>query len=156
MSIELTHASPHFNRRPKGVVPRLIVLHATAGKSDAGDLSWMQSPESKVSYHRLFGRQGGVYTLVDYAHRAWHAGVSSWKGVPDCNSYSIGLAFANRHDGTEALTPIQIAMMKAEVQSIRQEWPNIEVVTHAMVSPGRKTDPDHSPGFDLAMYQSYP
>ena len=155
MSIELTHASPHFNRRPKGVIPRLIVLHATAGKSDAGDIAWLQSPESGVSYHAMVSRNGGLFTFVDYADRAWHAGVSSWKGVPDCNSYSIGLAFANAHDGKEALTPIQIAVMQGVVQHLRQQWPGIEVVTHADVAPKRKRDPLDSPGFDLSMYQSY-
>lgn len=152
----LTHPSPNFGKRPAGTIPRLVVLHADAGASDAGTISWLQSPESGVSYHALIGRQGGVFTFVDYADRAWHAGKSSWQGVPDCNDYSIGLAFANKHDGLEPLTPIQIAVMQAVVQSVRQLYPNIEVCTHADVSPGRKTDPLHSPGFNIGDYRSYP
>lgn len=152
----LTHPSPNFSKRKPGTVPRLIVLHSTVGKSDAGDLDWLQSPESGVSYHTLIGRNGGCFTLVDYAHKAWHAGESSWKGVPDCNQYSIGLAFSNRHDDKEVLTPMQIAVMRAVVQYLRQQYPGIEVVTHADVSPSRKTDPLHSPGFNLSDYQSYP
>ena len=154
--MNLTHPSPNFGKRPAGVVPRLVVLHADAGASDAGTISWLQSPESGVSYHALVGRQGGVFTFVDYADRAWHAGKSSWQGVPNVNDFSIGLAFANKHDGVEALTPIQIAVMQAVVQSVRQLYPNIEVTTHAAIAPTRKRDPLDSPGFNLADYQRYP
>lgn len=152
----LTHPSPNRNARPAGVVPRLVVLHADAGASDAGTVSWVRAPRSKVSYHALVGRDGRVYTFVDYAERAWHAGKSSWQGVTDCNDFAIGLAFGNRHDGTEPLTPKQIAVMQALVQTVRQAYPGIEVTTHAAIAPGRKTDPNECPGFDLADYLTYP
>lgn len=151
----LTHPSPHHNARPKGVPIRVIVLHATAGKSDAGDLSWMQSPASKVSYHVLIGRSGAIYRLVEEGRRAWHAGVSEWDGFADVNGVSLGLAFSNRHDNTEPLTPYQIASARSVVKAWREKYPGIQaVVTHGAVArpEGRKHDPDHSPGFSLADY----
>ena len=149
----LTHPSPHHNARPAGATIRVIVLHADAGASDAGTLSWLAAPESKVSYHTLIGRLGGVYTIVAPDRRAWHAGKGAWGGSTDVNSISLGLSFANRHDGTEALTPVQRAVAASVVRMWTMAYPSIEaVVTHAMVAPTRKTDPEHAPGFDLAEY----
>jgi N-acetylmuramoyl-L-alanine amidase len=150
---DLTHPSPHHNARTGPI--RLIVLHATAGKSDASDLAWMQDPASKVSYHVVIGRQGQVYTLVPESRRAWHAGVGKWDGHTDVNGCSLGLAFSNRHDDTEALTPAQIASARTVVGEWRVKYPGIQaVVTHGDVAlpKGRKSDPAHSPGFSLADY----
>jgi N-acetylmuramoyl-L-alanine amidase len=147
----ITHASPHHNARPKGQPIRVIVLHADAGKSDAGTLAWLQSPVSKVSYHVLIGRAGQVYRLVPESRRAWHAGVSQWDGHTDVNNVSLGLAFANRHDGIEPLTPAQIASARAVVAAWRAKYPGIQaVVTHHDVAPTRKRDPLDSPGFTLS------
>ena len=149
----LTHASPHHNARTGPI--RLIVLHASAGKSEAADLSWMQDPASKVSYHVLIGRQGTVYTLVEESRRAWHAGKGRWDGHDDVNGCSLGLAFANKHDGLEALTPAQIAAARVVVAEWRLKYVGIQAVTtHAAVAlpEGRKRDPLDSPGFTLADY----
>lgn len=171
--VDITHPSPNHNARPAGVLPRLIVLHSTAGASDRGDVDWCQkdraalrelwerTPPSKrpakpwepVSYHAIVGRLGTVYTLVPWHRRAWHAGKSAWNGVSDVNNYSIGLSFSNRHDSKEALTPVQRAVMAGVVQYLAVQYPSLEgVVTHALVAPGRKSDPNESPGFDLAEY----
>ena len=130
------------------------MLHADAGKSDAGTLAWLAHPTSQVSYHALIGRNGALYTVVGLAKRAWHAGKASWNGLTDVNSVSAGLAFANRHDGTEPLTPIQIAVGLSVVQLWAQTIPTLEgVTTHALVAPARKTDPNNAPGFRLEDYQ---
>lgn len=144
--------SPHHNARPKGIVPRVVVIHSDAGKSDKGTLAWLADPESRVSYHYLIGRDGTAYQVVDPKRRAWHAGKSSWKGVSNVNDYSIGLAFANRHDGTEPLTTAQMDVMQAVVEGLAGRYPIEAVVTHAMIAPGRKDDPNRSPGFDLQRY----
>ena len=137
-------------------MPRIIVLHATAGKSDAGDLDWLMRPDlaKPVSYHSVCGRNGGLYSLVDYDRRAWHAGVANWKGISDVNAISVGLAWSNRHDGTEPLTPIQMAVMEGVVQYLAVKYPTIEdVLTHHDVAPQRKRDPNDCPGFDLSQYR---
>ena len=148
MTPALTHPSPHHNARTGPI--RLIVLHADASPSEKGTLAWFMDPTSKVSYHVLVGRQGTVYRIVDESRRAWHAGVSSWPGITDVNGASLGLSFANRHDGTEALTPIQVAVAQDLVADWRARYPTIEAVTtHAAVAPGRKTDPLKALGFNL-------
>ena len=154
MSVELTHPSPNHGARPKGATIRLVVLHADAGTSDAGTLAWCADPASKVSYHILIGRNGKVYTLVHENRRAWHAGKGAWGGSTDVNSISVGVAFANKHDGVEPLTPLQLAVMPDVVRGLRERHPTIEaIVTHADVAPGRKTDPTLAPGFRIEDYR---
>ncbi|HEX7049110.1 MAG TPA: N-acetylmuramoyl-L-alanine amidase, partial [Longimicrobiales bacterium] len=101
----LDRPSPNHNARPAGVRPDLIVIHGTAGETDAGDLAWCRDPKSQVSYHYLIGRDGRIYRLVPEERRAWHAGVSGWEGRQGCNDYSIGVGLCN--DGREPYTPAQ-------------------------------------------------
>ena len=147
---KLTHPSPNYKARPAGTVVDTIVLHASAGKSDTGDVSWIQSPQSGISYHVLVGREGTVYRFVDPKHQAYHAGVSEFQGRKFCNRYSIGVSFANRHDGTEPLTKPQMAAMESVLRELVAAWPIKHITTHAAVSPTRKTDPLKIPNFLLS------
>src|SRR5690606_41510569 len=97
--------SPNKGARPTGVTPDMVIIHGTAGKSDAGDVDWCTRAESKVSYHYIIGRDGTIYRLVDEDERAWHAGVSEWSGRWNCDPYSIGIGL--RNDGQVALTPAE-------------------------------------------------
>ena len=153
MPDELTHASPHHSARTSPI--RVIIMHADASASEKGTLGWFMDPASKVSYHVLIGRQGTVYRIVEESRRAWHAGKSAWGGSKDVNAISLGLAFANKHDGHEALTPLQLASALDVVAEWKALYPIEAVVTHAdvCIPIGRKRDPLDSPGFDLAHYQ---
>lgn len=148
MEINREHRSPNNKPRPSGVKPTLICLHASAGKSDAGDLSWICSPKSGVSYHYLVGRDGEVYELVDPKFQAYHAGESEWKGKKFVNQFSIGVAWANRHDNTEFLTGAQLKAMRELIDWLATKYPSLtEVVTHKDVAPKRKLDPEHIPNY---------
>ena len=52
-----------------------------------------------------------------------------------------------------ALTDAQRKAMKVLIADVRRKYGQIPVTTHAKVSPGRKNDPDHVPGFVLADYE---
>ena len=149
--MSLTHPSPNHNVRGSKSV-KLIVLHADASPNEKGCLSWIQSSESKVSYHVLIGRDGAVYTCVPYDRRAWHAGKAEWKGEKDVNGISIGVSFSNRNDGKEPLTDQQKAAAKKVIAEIRAKYGTIPVTTHAQIAPGRKNDPEQVPGFRLEDY----
>lgn len=144
-------AAPHFNARPLGVAVSAIVLHADASKSEAGTIAWFSDPTSKVSYHYLLGRDGRVYSFVADADRAWHAGVSVFNGISDCNDYSIGVSFSNDQKG-ELFPPVQIDAGVALCAMLcgRHGIAVNRITTHAAVAPGRKVDP--GPNFNLTAF----
>lgn len=157
MSAIIQRPSPNFNRRPVAT-PTAILLHATAGKSEAGDVAWCCDPRSKVSYHVIIGRTGTVYQLVNVLDRAWHAGVSSFRGQGDCNDYMIGVAFANDNTGAEPYPEAQLAVGAALVAGYLRRFPAItieQIVRHRDVAlpKGRKTDPA-PPAFALLAFKA--
>lgn len=148
MEINREQRSPNHKARPAGVKPAVITIHASAGKSDAGDISWICSPVSKVSYHYHIGRDGEIRELVDPKFQAYHAGESEWKGRKYVNQFSIGVAWGNRHDQTEFLTGAQVKAMRELIDWLAEKYPSLsEVVTHKDVAPTRKTDPELCPNF---------
>lgn len=130
-----------------------IVIHADAGKSDAGTISWIVDPASKVSYHYLICRDRRVVQFVPDAKKAWHAGKSEFLGRPDCNLYSLGVAFANNQTGEQ----FKVEQIEVGAQLVAQLCtthciPLPRITTHAIVSPGRKHDP--GPLFNWAAFHA--
>jgi N-acetylmuramoyl-L-alanine amidase len=138
------HPSPNYNARPPGMGPQLVVIHGTAGATDAADLAWLCGHRSRVSYHYLVGRDGAVYQLVPESKRAWHAGVSRWFGRDNVNDFSIGVALSNA--GPPAPYPqVQLDAAAELVADIlrRRGLDGSRIVGHVDVAVphGRKTDP---------------
>lgn len=77
--------------------PSLLVMHFTASGGDGpeGDRNYFMSPTAKASAHVIVGRDGTVEQVVAFDTRAWHAGKSVWRGVPNCNAFSIGIEIDN-------------------------------------------------------------
>ena len=73
----------------------MLVLHYTGMKSADDALARLIDAAAKVSSHYLVYEDGRIDQLVPEARRAWHAGLSSWKGVTDINSCSIGIEIVN-------------------------------------------------------------
>lgn len=148
-------ASPNQNARPPSA-PALtcIVLHATAdGGSEAGAESWLTEPRAAASAHLHLRRDGTVVRLVPDARRAWHAGVSRWRGRSGVNDFSLGWEIANRNDGREPYTDEQYAALaRLAAHYLRQGLPPDAFVSHAAVAlpAGRKTDPA---GFDWERFR---
>lgn len=158
--------SPNFK---KPTVPRrvsLIVIHATETTGFDSPLEWLRSPESNVSAHFLFGKDGMVAQLVDEANVAYHAGVSAWKGMKavnkktgaaSVNHCSIGHELVNANDGKDPWPQAQLdALAKIVAAECREYGLAIcDVVGHMDIAPCRKTDPAEFPwiefGKSLAM-----
>lgn len=137
--------SPNHGARPPGTVVDTIVLHADASPRTTSTLNWCRNPEAKVSYHFLIGRLGHVYELVATNRRAWHAGVSSYRGIPDVNDYSIGVCFSNDQKG-EPFTEEALEAGARLCGSLILRHPGIwleRITTHAEIAlpKGRKVDP---------------
>jgi N-acetylmuramoyl-L-alanine amidase len=137
--------SPNLDERRDGRRPDIILLHYT-GMPDAEEaLRRLCTPAAKVSCHYLVFEDGRTVQLVPEARRAWHAGISSWEGLPDVNSRSIGIEIANPgHDGgLPPYPPAQIAKVIALCLDLARRWsvrPD-RVIGHSDVAPERKDDP---------------
>lgn len=140
--------SPNHGSRGRARI-RWVVLHADVSPKESATLDWICSPASEVSYHVLVHRDGTLTRCVPDDRAAWACGKSEWKGVQLLNRHSLSLAFSNRHSGAEYLTAAQVAAAKRQIKEWTLAYPLEDIVTHAMISPGRKSDPEKIPNFDL-------
>ena len=98
MKDELVHRevlSPNWDERSEPI--SMVVLHYTDLRSADEAIERLCDPAAKVSAHYLITEEGEVVRLVPEDKRAWHAGVSYWRGranVPDL------LALCERFLGT--------------------------------------------------------
>ena len=98
--------SPHFDERPAGQAPELVVIHGISlppgqfggpwidqlftgsltreAAGPFGDLAGLH-----VSAHALIRRDGAITQYVPFGKRAWHAGQSHYRGRSACNDFSI-------------------------------------------------------------------
>ena len=159
MKVE-AHPSPNFNYRKHPV--DMLVFHYTGMETGQQALDRMCDPEAEVSAHYMIWEDGRVAQLVGEDKRAWHAGVSSWKGETDLNSRSIGIEIVNGgHDWPlpgDVLPPYPQAQIDALIRlthGILDRWdiPQTRILGHSDIAPARKIDPgEHFPWAQLARY----
>ncbi len=123
----------------------MLVLHYTGMRSAEEALARLCDPAAKVSAHYLIDEDGTIHRLVGEDMRAWHAGVSSWRGETDVNGRSIGIELVNSgHEfGYRRFPDSQMTALErlaTEVLS-RHPIPPRHVLGHSDVAPGRKSDP---------------
>jgi N-acetylmuramoyl-L-alanine amidase len=135
--------SPNHDERQAAI--DMILLHYTGMESPDAALSRLCSESARVSSHYFVDEDGGIVQLVPEARRSWHAGMSSWFGVTDINSCSIGIEIVNPgHDfGYPDFTDVQIEAVTALCRDIvkRRNIPGARVLGHSDVAPARKNDP---------------
>ena len=156
--------SPNYNARPAGSRPELIVVHGISlppGCYGGGDIEsffcnslntdqhpyFAEISGLKVSAHFLIYRSGELVQFVDTENRAWHAGVSEWRGRQNCNDFSIGIELEGCDD--EPYADCQYLVLNQLIQALQNQYPLIQrgaIVGHCEIAPGRKTDP--GPAFD--------
>src|SRR5688572_7886405 len=91
----LEHPSPSYDSRPPGAVINLLVMHYTGMRGASDAMARLCDPEAKVSSHYLIYEDGRVVRMVPEEERAWHAGISCWRGVSSLNDTSIGIEIVN-------------------------------------------------------------
>lgn len=136
--------SPNHDSR-EGQRIDMLVLHYTGMPTGAEALARLCDAEARVSAHYLIEEDGRIFALVDEAQRAWHAGVSCWRGHSNINARSIGIEIVNPgHEwGYRDFLPAQMEAVAALCREIlsRHAIPARNVVGHSDVAPERKTDP---------------
>jgi AmpD protein len=105
-----------------------------------------------VSAHFVVRRDGAAVQFVSTDHRAWHAGVSQWRGRDNCNDFSIGIEL----EGLEGdpFEPAQYLALTALLRALTRRYPLRAIAGHEHVAPGRKQDP--GPGFDWGRLGAMP
>jgi N-acetylmuramoyl-L-alanine amidase len=137
--------SPNFNERVGVDGPDILIMHYTGMQSCEAAVQRLTDPVARVSSHYTVDEDGTVYVHVDEAKRAWHAGVSHWRGETDINSRSIGIEIVNPgHEfGYRAFPEAQIEAVIELSKGIlsRHRIPARNVIAHSDIAPGRKEDP---------------
>lgn len=148
--------SPNWDDRPDEQTPSLLVIHAISLPPDqfGGDgverlFTNSLDPRAhpyypgiqnlRVSAHFFVRRDGEVVQFVSCLKRAWHAGVSTWRGRSRCNDFSIGIEL----EGCDTL-PFEEAQYQALaglIVQLRARWALPDLAGHSDIAPGRKTDP---------------
>jgi AmpD protein len=151
--------SPNCDDRPAGIAMELIVVHGISLPPGEFGGPWIDAlftnalpPDAhpyfaevaglRVSAHALVRRDGSIVQYVPFHRRAWHAGVSSWRGRERCNDFSVGIEL----EGTDALAyePAQYEALAELVATLCRGYATLapdRVVGHSDIAPGRKSDP---------------
>jgi N-acetylmuramoyl-L-alanine amidase len=135
--------SPNFDART--APPDMVVLHCTGMPTGEEALTRLRDPAAKVSAHYLIEEDGRTFALVPEERRAWHAGVSFWKGERNLNGVSIGVELVNPgHDwGYRAFPEAQITALLELLAGVRDRWEvtDARIIGHSDIAPDRKLDP---------------
>jgi N-acetylmuramoyl-L-alanine amidase len=135
--------SPNWDERALPI--SIVVLHYTEMASAEDALARLTDANAKVSAHYLISEAGEVIRLVDEDKRAWHAGLSYWRGHPDVNSASIGIELDHPGHalGYREFSEAQFAALVPLLARIVEDYdiPRANVVGHSDVAPARKIEP---------------
>ena len=142
---KISYPSPNFNDRPPNTKIDILVLHYTGMPTSLDALNHMCNPKSRVSSHYMVDMDGEIYQLVSEQNRAWHAGISCWRGNSNINDRSIGIELENPgHEfGYQRFPDKQIDSLIELAKEIinRHSIPARNVIGHSDISPSRKKDP---------------
>ncbi len=156
--------SPNHDERPEGCVPELIVLHnitlppgefggdyitqlfTNTLNKDAHPF-FAEIGHLRVASHLLIRRNGEVIQYVPFHLRAFHAGISLYRGRSRCNDFSIGIEL----EGTDFIpfTELQYQQLTEIIKALCWAYPSLsieQITGHQHIAPERKTDP--GPFFD--------
>jgi len=158
--------SPNFGSRPAQAHVDLIVLHSISlppghyGGNEVqqlftNQLDWNAHPYFEtlrgieVSAHFYVRRNGELWQFVSCDDRAWHAGVSSWRGRTNRNDDSVGIELEGLEG--EPFEEAQYETLAGLCPALMERYPVSSIAGHQHVAPGRKFDP--GPGFNWKVLQ---
>lgn len=123
----------------------MLILHYTGMKTAQAAIDRLRDPAARVSSHYVVDEDGTVLQLVPEDQRAWHAGISYWRGHVGLNDRSVGIEIVNPgHEwGYRDFPVLQLAAVCDLCLSILSRHPILarNIVGHSDVAPDRKEDP---------------
>lgn len=161
--------SPHFDERPAGTTPDLIVIHGISLPPGQFGGPWIEQlftgnlrrdahpafhdiSALRVSAHVVIRRDGAITQYVPFGKRAWHAGQSQYQGRGACNDFSIGIELEGAD--TTPYTDAQYESLAELVAALLAAYPTLSaqrIAGHSDIAPGRKSDP--GPAFDWTRWR---
>jgi len=158
-------ASPNHDARPPKTAVELLVIHnISLPPTEYGGNAierfftntldhsehpfYEQIKGVRVSSHFLVRRDGQIVQFVPSNKRAWHAGISTWRGRSRCNDFSIGIELEGCD--FEPFTDRQYHTLARLTRRLKRIYPIRDIVGHSDIAPERKTDP--GPFFDWERY----
>jgi N-acetyl-anhydromuramoyl-L-alanine amidase len=153
--------SPNHDARPANTSITLLVIHNISlppNEYGGGAITrfftntldhsehpyFAQLEGVRVSSHFLIRRDGQVLQFVACNQRAWHAGVSMWRGRSRCNDFSIGIELEG--SDFEPYAERQYVALDRLIRRLKRAYPIHDIAGHSDIAPERKTDP--GPFFD--------
>ena len=137
--------SPNKDDRPPGTPVDVLLLHYTGMPTAQAAIDRLRDPAARVSSHYVVEEDGAVWRLVPEERRAFHAGISYWRGHRALNDRSIGIEIVNPgHEwGYRPFPSAQMDAVRELCRGIlaRHPIPARNVVGHSDVAPDRKQDP---------------
>jgi N-acetylmuramoyl-L-alanine amidase len=127
---------------------QFLVIHFTSG--DFPSALKILTGGAVSSHYLVNDNPPTIYRLVEEDRRAYHAGVSSWKGQTQLNAASIGIEIVNRgyelgptDNDFQPYPEPQVQAVLALVRDIvkRHQIRPDRVVGHSDIAPQRKPDP---------------
>jgi N-acetyl-anhydromuramoyl-L-alanine amidase len=151
--------STHYDARPGGCVPELIVVHGISLPPGQYGGPWIEHlftgtlprhvhpffatiPPGRVSAHVLVRRDGTPVQFVPFGARAWHAGISEYAGRAACNDFSVGIELEGANE--TAYADVQYGTLTAVIAALLKCYATLDaarIVGHSDIAPGRKLDP---------------
>ncbi len=158
--------SPNFGPRPTAAPIDLIVLHSISlppGQYGGDEvqrlftntLDWKAHPYFEQiaglegSAHFYIRRDGQLWQFVDCGQRAWHAGVSRYRGRDNSNDDSIGIELEGLEGNT--FEAAQYETLSSLCAALAQRYSIEQIAGHEHIAPGRKQDP--GAGFEWSRLQ---
>ena len=144
-NIRTTESESYLQGSPLKNEVKKVVLHHTGTIDEKNNNKYVHNhfmnPKSETSSHIVIEEDGlrTIYASPDQV--TFHAGKSSWDGRSNVNDFGIGVEF----QGDTNLKPLTDAQIESFVEYFDQlakqyKISTKDIITHAMVAPGRKPD----------------
>jgi N-acetylmuramoyl-L-alanine amidase len=134
-TINTNHRSEAFDERIK-----FLILHYTERNLKTS----LELLNKDVSAHYLISDNPvEIFNLVDEDKRAWHSGVSYWRGINNLNESSIGIEIVNLNGNKHQYPHKQIEAVIFLCKQIIDRYKIAPwcVLGHSDIAPLRKKDP---------------
>lgn len=144
-NVRTEQSASYLGGRPLKNEVKKVILHHTGSTDEKNNNKYVHNhfmnPESETSAHIVIEEDGKrtIYASPDQV--TFHAGKSTWDGRSNVNDFGVGVEFQG-DTNVKPLTSAQIRSFVEYFDQLAKQY-NVstkDIITHAMIAPGRKPD----------------